>query len=227
MVLIGPALSVLTGIPVDPDAPHARQWLIDELAKPEYQAAKPSWFDLLAQAVKDWFASLTLPSASGAGNVFLIVAIVAVLALIVAAFLVFGVPRRARRTRTGTVLDADDGRTADRLRADAAAAAAAGRWSDAVVDRFRAIALALRERTVVTMMPGTTAHEVAERAAPVFPAHAGALRQAAAVFDAVRYLGRTGTADDYDTLTRLDDALRGSRPQLGPDADASALLAPR
>jgi len=218
---------VRAGIPVDPDAPHARQWLIDELAKPEYQAAKPTWFDLVAQAIKDWFASLWLPDASGAGNVFLIVAIVVVLALIVVAFLVFGVPHRARRTQPGAVLDVTDTRTADRLRADASAAAAAGRWSDAVLDRFRAIALALRERTVIAMMPGTTAHEVAERAAPVFPAHAGALREAAAAFDAVRYLGREATASDYDRLAELDGALRVTRPAHDADAMLPASVSAR
>lgn len=217
MVLIPAVLFLPTGIPVDPDAPHARQWLIDELAKPEYQAAKPTWFDLVSQAIKDWLASLHVPGA-GDGNLFLIIAAVIVLAIVVTAFLVFGVPRLSRREPAADVFE-DDGRSADELRVAAKAAAAKGDWSAALLDRFRAVALSLRERAVVPIMPGTTAHEVAERAAPVFPANAEELRAAAASFDGVRYLGRSATRAAYDRVSALDDRLRRARPSTGrPDA---------
>jgi hypothetical protein len=212
VILIGVAVFARAGIPVDPDAPHARQWLVDELAKPEYQAARPTWFDLVTKAIRDWLGSLRLPDVAGTGSVFLIVAIVIAIALVATAFLVFGVPRLSRRARSGAVLDADDGRSADDLRAAAQAAARAGSWSEAVLERFRAITLGLRERTVVSIMPGTTAHEVAERAAPVFPEHADALRAAASAFDGVRYLGHAGTSVDYEQLSRLDDHLLRARP---------------
>jgi hypothetical protein len=53
-----PRGEVLLRIPVDPDSPEAKQWLIDELSKPQYQAAKPTWFDLLAKSINDWLSSL-------------------------------------------------------------------------------------------------------------------------------------------------------------------------
>lgn len=212
MVVSGVAGLLRWGIPVDPDAPHARQWLIDELSKPEYQAAKPTWFDIVSQAIKSWFASLRVPDASGAGGVFLIVAVIVALALVVTAFLVFGAPRLSRRERAGAVFDTADVRSADQLRSSARAAAGAEDWSAAVLDRFRAVAAALRERTVVSVLPGTTAHEVAERAGVAFPALADELRAAAAAFDAVRYLGRGGSRSAYERIARMDDELRRSRP---------------
>ena len=38
-------------VPVDPDAPEARDWLLDELSKQQYQAAKPTFIDLIAQQI--------------------------------------------------------------------------------------------------------------------------------------------------------------------------------
>ena len=45
-------------IPVVPDAPEARRWLLEELSRPEYREAEPTAFDLAAQAVRDWLAAL-------------------------------------------------------------------------------------------------------------------------------------------------------------------------
>ena len=52
-------------VPVDPDAPEARDWLVRELANPEYEAARPTWFDLLAQRVVEWFESLRFTPGEG------------------------------------------------------------------------------------------------------------------------------------------------------------------
>ena len=40
-------------VPVDPEPPEARQWLVDELSKPQYQAAKPTLFDQIAKAISE------------------------------------------------------------------------------------------------------------------------------------------------------------------------------
>ena len=50
-------------VPVDPDAPEAKQLLVDELAKPEYQNAKPTWFDLIMQSILDWINGLQVGQA--------------------------------------------------------------------------------------------------------------------------------------------------------------------
>jgi len=200
-------------IPVDPSAPDAQQWLRDELAKAPYQAAQPTWFDRLSQAILDWFSSLTF-SGDGSNGWIPLVATVLGIALLVAAILVFGLPRRARRRRsTAGLFAADDRRTADQLRRSAAAAAAAGDWTLASEEAFRAIAQGLAERTILRPTPGTTAHSVAELAAAAFPDERARLRSGANMFESVRYLGGTGTEQGYTALVALDADLRTARPR--------------
>lgn len=201
------------GIPVDPSAPDAQQWLRDELAKAPYQAAQPTWFDRLSQAILDWFSSLTVGGDGSNGWIPLIATLIGI-ALLVAAILVFGLPRRARRRRSAAGLfAAEDRRTADQLRRSAAAAASAGDWTLANEEAFRAIAQGLAERTILRPTPGTTAHSVAELAAAAFPDERARLRNGANVFESVRYLGGTGTEQGYTDLVALDAALRAARPR--------------
>jgi hypothetical protein len=204
-----------SGIPVDPDAPEAQQWLRDELAKAPYQAAQPTWFDRLSQAVFDWFASLSF-TGDGSDGWLSVIGILVGVAVVVAAVLIFGLPRRARRRRqqaAGLFAD-DDRRTAAELRRAAASAAAAGDWTLACEEAFRACAQALAERTIVRPTPGTTAHSVAELAAVAFPAQRDRLREGANVFESVRYLGGSGTESGYRALVDLDADLQTARPQL-------------
>jgi len=201
------------GIPVDPDAPDAQQWLRDELAKAPYQAAQPTWFDRLSQAILEWFSTLSFVGDGSNGWIPLVATLIGI-ALLVAAVLVFGLPRRARRRRSAAGLfAADDRRTADQLRASAAAAAAAGDWTRASEEAFRAIAQGLAERTILRPTPGTTAHRVAELAALAFPDEQDRLRTGAGVFESVRYLGGAGTEQGYSELLSLDTDLRAARPR--------------
>ncbi|MDQ1583477.1 MAG: hypothetical protein QOF36_1531 [Microbacteriaceae bacterium] len=200
-------------VPVAPDAPEARQWLIDELAKSAYQAARPTWFDLASQAVREWFGSLFSTSANGDGGILVPILVAVIVALLLAAFLIFGVPRLNRRSAApGEILGTDDRRNAAMLRRDAASAAAAGDWTLAIEELFRALARGLAERTIVTVSPGTTAHDFGLRAAMAFPDERARLVRAATVFDGVRYLDTRGTEDDYTQLADLERALRAARP---------------
>lgn len=202
---------------LDPDADQARELLQQELADPRYRAAQPSWFDLLAQAVRDWFASLGAPSGDGGASVAAIVGVVVVAAVVIVVLLVTGVPRLRRRSAVaGSVLEADDQRSAARIRAAAAAAANRGDWDAAVAEAFRAIARSLAERTIVTASPGTTAHGIAERAAAALSAEAASLRSAADDFDRVRYLGGHGDEAAYRRILALDERVRAARPALDP-----------
>lgn len=200
--------------PLTPDDDTARRWLEHELAKPQYAAARPSWFDLLSQRVADWFGSLQLHGAGGGASAWLAVIGVALVVLILAgALLRFGLPRLNRRSRgRGVTGDVADARSAEQLRAAADRAARDGEWDLAVVERFRAIAASLAERTVVSVRPGTTAREVAAAAASVFSAEGRALADAAATFDAARYLGHHMAAGDHDRLRGLDERLRHAAP---------------
>lgn len=213
--------ALLAAVPVTPGGDQARQWLLDELAKPVYQEARPTFFDLIAQAVLQWFQDLFTKRGTAAPPVLLAAALIVLVALVVVALLLFGLPRLNRRSQAvGGLFGADDRRTADELRASARAALAAGDASRAILERFRALARGLDERTLVAVFPGTTADGFARRAADVFPADREALASAATVFDAVRYAGRAGTREEALAVADLDDRIAAARPQVALVASA-------
>ena len=201
-------------IPVDPDAPEARQWLREELSKAQYQAAEPTWFDRLSKAVLDWITSLTAPSGDVPWAWVPVILTVVIAAVLVATYLIFGPPRLRRRSRAPEeIFGVDDRRGAEDLRRAAAAAAAAGDWTLAGQEMFRALARGLIERSVLLVTPGTTAHAFADRAGAAFPDNAAGLAEAAASFDRLRYLGNPGTERDYLLILTLDGELRAARPR--------------
>lgn len=210
-------LTAATEVPLDPDADQAREWLILELAKPEYAAARPTLFDQIADAILRWIQSVLqgLQPVSGAGSTGLMPLILIVLfaAALIIAFLIFGVPRLNRRSRVapGSLFGDDDDRNGAQLRAAAESAAAQGDYSTAIAEMFRATARGLAERTIVTTHPGTTASGFAGAAGLAFPDSAEALRQSAATFDDVRYLARPGTEEAYRFVAELERTLRKSR----------------
>ena len=200
-------------VPVDPEPPEATQWLIDELAKPEYQAAKPTLFDQIAKAISDWFSSLQIGTVEGPPAFGLGVILVLVAAGLIVAFLIFGVPRLNRRSRVaGVLFGENDTRSAADMRRDAAAAASRGDFATATAELFRALARGLAERTLVTVTPGTTARGFAGRAGAAFPQFVERLVLAAEAFDGVRYLGQPGSAEGYESLVALESDLRAVRP---------------
>jgi hypothetical protein len=202
-------------VPVDPDAPEARELLLGELGKPEYEAARPNWFDVAAQAVWDWITSLFDGGFSGPPVVTLVILGVLLTVGIVLAFVLFGAPRLNRRSAAlGGVFGSTDVRDTAELRRAAEAAAARGDWTLGIQEMFRAMARGLAERAVLTASPGTTAHDLAERAGAQFPVFADRLRDAARVFDEVRYLGVDGTADRFQSVASLERELRAARPAL-------------
>ncbi|PVZ96378.1 hypothetical protein DDQ50_05570 [Amnibacterium flavum] len=207
------AAAALRSVPVDPDADEGRRLLTDELSKNVYQEAKPTWFDLLSQAVFDWFAPL-LDSANGAGGAIgLAVAVAAIAALIVAGFLIFGRPRlERRRAGAGALFGSSDERTADEIRGEAERLARDGDYTEAIEEMFRAMARGLDERTLVDVVPGTTAGSFARDAARPFPDEAERLRAASADFDRVRYLGGSGSSERYEAMADLEKRLRTARP---------------
>ncbi|WP_243844458.1 DUF4129 domain-containing protein [Salinibacterium sp. ZJ454] len=202
-------------VPLDPDADEARDWILRELTDPAYQAARPNWFDMLAQSIWEWFTSLQFDG--GDGPPFLAFAVFGAIVLValVVAFLIFGLPRLNRRSRAaGLLFGDDDARTAAEQRSAAQSAAARSEWNLAIAEMFRAIARGLTERTIVTTSPGTTAHDFARCAGGTFGEHAAGLEAAATTFDGVRYLGKTGTAEQYQQVATLEQALRATRPAL-------------
>jgi hypothetical protein len=208
----GLAVALSADVPVDPGAAEARRWIIAELSKPAYQAAKPTWFDLLSSAFWKWLTSLHFGD-GGASWPLMLIAVVVVAAAVVVAFLIFGSPRLNRRSvLERTLFGEDDDRNADAMRASASAAAACGDWALAIEELFRAVARGLSERTIVVTNPGTTARDFAVRAGGYFPELATRFVVAAQHFDAVRYLGRSGSEEAYLALAELEKAVRSMRP---------------
>lgn len=199
-------------VPVRPDGDTAQQWVLQELAKPPYQAAQPSPFDRAVQALLDWFTSLFDVKGSNTPPLLLGIAILIVVVVLVVALLLFGLPRVNRRSRAGTLFGEDDRRTADKMRRAAEAAMASDDWSLAVLERFRAVARGLDERTLVAVFPGTTASAFTASAARIFPTELGELRAAAELFDAVRYADETATREDAMSVAALDDRIAAARP---------------
>lgn len=205
-------------VPLQPGGDEGRRLLTDELAKQPYQAARPSPFDLLAQAIGRFLASIFGRSGDPASRVLLVVGVLVVVALLVAALLLYGLPRINRRSRLAAegVFGDSDRRSADAIRAAAARAVATGDYSLGVLEAFRALARGLEERTLVALFPGTTAVGFARSAARALPEESAALREAAAWFDGVRYAGRPGTEVQWRRITALDDRAVAARPQLVP-----------
>ncbi len=199
--------------PLDPTAPEAKDLILRELAKPEYTAARPTWFDRATSEFWDWLQSLEVVGASGPSAFGVLVFVGLLVIGIIVAFLVFGLPRLNRRTSVGRdVFGEDDARTADELRTSAHAAASGGDLDLAVIEMFRALVRGLHERTIVASSPGMTADSFATRAGLVFPQHTVGLIVAARAFDDVRYLGQPATTESWGTLRELDDAVQRTSP---------------
>ena len=211
-----------SAVPVTPGADEARSWLEHELLDPVYHSSRS-----LLQRVLDWLRQ-QFDGAPRFGAPSLVVASVVVGVLLVVAALAFwvaGPVRRSRRVRTaGAVRAGDDRRTADQLRAAADEAAAQGRWTLAVAERFRAIVRDLEQRTVLDDRPGRTADEAVAAAAARLPDLGADLRRAARRFDDVVYGDGPADSADDTWLRGLDDRVAHARASAGISAARSDAL---
>jgi len=212
---------IVLQIPVTPGPDEAREWAERELADPAYDAAQPTVIDRIAQAIGEFLDRLFNSSVGGEWSPVLgVVVLVVIAALVVGALLIWGRPRLAHRVSAAStaLFGEDETRSAAELRASAEAHAAAGRWDQAVVERYRALARGLEERDVIDALPGTTARALAVRATESFPGQAAGLHAGAAAFDDVRYLRRRGTAQMYAGIAATDEEIARTRPARLADA---------
>lgn len=206
--------------PVEPGADEARRWAEDELSKADYTQGA-SLMERLAQALTDFLADLL--SGEGTGTLAplgYVLALLALLALLGAAFAIAR-PLLAARRRERTDVMEDETRSAAELDSAAQTAAAAGRWHDAVVDGFRAIVRSAEERTFLDPRPGRTAHEAAWDAGESAPEAAHALHAASRTFDEVRYSDAVATRSHYETVRAAWDALALARPVVSTRPEAT------
>jgi hypothetical protein len=200
----------VSAVPVSPDRGQARDWANQELAKHEYQDAKPG----LIERGLDWAGGKLhlLNFGAGAPSAVGLLVVVLLVAAVVG-FLIYragGIHRIARRPATQVLparhtTAAEHRDAADRL-------AAAGQWNLAVVERFRAIARELEERALLSPQPGRTALEVAREGGAALPGLATGLLTAARYFDDVSYGHFSVGADADQALRDLDDQLRAAQP---------------
>lgn len=196
-------------VPVELGRDEARELARRELADPRYDS-EPG----LAQRFIEWLleqVSRLLDAAAGAlTSTIGAVLLALIIAIIVAIVLRYSPLARRAATRATPLFD-DSRRTAREFRAAADAASREQRWSEAVVERFRAVIATLEERSVLDRRPGRTADEAARDAGVALPGLSTELAAAARVFDGVHYGGDDATADDDGRLRELDDAVTGAR----------------
>ena len=201
------------GPPLDPSSPEAQQWVRAELAGSEYVTEPSIW-----QRFLEWLSSL-FDGRSGPGllpswGVVLVVAVLLAVVALVVLRLVRPEAVTRRRASATAPLD-DEGLSAADYRRRARESTDRGDWDAVLLDGYRAIAASALERTLLTELPGRTAHEVSIALAPVFPVHADALASAASSFDDVRYGHRRTTKAQAMATTELDTELLRTRPALG------------
>ena len=208
-----PVTAPFDGPPLDPTSPEAQQWVRDELAGGEY-LTEPSVWQRFLEWLSGLFAGQSGPGLLPTWGVVLVVAVLlAVVALVVLRVVR---PEAVTRGRTSAVAAVDDeGLSAADYRDRARASTALGDWDAVLLDGYRAMTASAVERTLLTELPGRTAHEVALALAPVFPTHADALASAASSFDDVRYGHRGTTRTQALATTELDAELLRTKPRLG------------
>ncbi|MDS0135000.1 MULTISPECIES: DUF4129 domain-containing protein [unclassified Amycolatopsis] len=202
----------LTDVPVDIDRDAARRAAEQELSDPKYREARPSFLQeigrWLGEQLDKLLNSLSSDVPGGIFGVLLVLALLIVLVVVIRV----RTGKVARAARADRVVFGGQRRSAADYRRSAAEAAAAGRFDDAVRDRFRAVVRALEERALLDVRSGRTADEAAAEAGQLLPNVADQLRQGARLFDDVHYGGREGTEAAYRTLTELDERCRRERP---------------
>lgn len=200
--------------PVDIGRDAAREAAQRELSKPVYHQNDPGLLQRALDRFWEWVGDLFDHASSATpGGTLGLVAIAVFAALAIAAlWWRLGAPTRTAGP-AGALFDAGVRSAADH-RTAADALAAAGRWSEAVQERMRAVVRSLEERTLLDPRPGRTADEAAAEAAVSLPSHAGALRAAARTFDDITYGARPADEAMYASLRDLDHALTRTKPLL-------------
>ncbi|PPF45879.1 hypothetical protein C5B85_04215 [Pseudoclavibacter sp. AY1F1] len=202
--------------PLDIDEDSARELLQRELSKSEYTQASPTWLDIWIEDFWNWVNDILQPIEGVPGGFSPIALIIGAIVVLGVIALLVGRPILVQRARRSTTIPPDlfdgDNRSAQELRASAAAAAAREDFETAVIEQFRALARAVNNRTVIALSPGMTATTVADATIAAFPAHAHGLHRAASSFNAARYLGLGASEDDWQHLRSLDSALEATKP---------------
>jgi hypothetical protein len=197
-------VNTVGGPPITRDG--ARAAADRELSKSIYHRYDDPWPVRAFNWVQHWIGRLLddVAQHSPGGGAGAVAVLVAVVVLLIALRWRLGPLRRTDRM-TRPVLDVSTATSAD-YRREAVAAAADGRWSDAIIARMRALARGLEETSELSARPGRTADELAVEVASGRPQAADVTARAARIFDEVAYGNRSGSAAGYAAVVEADDA---------------------
>lgn len=199
--------------PITPDREEARRWAEEELSKPQYPEAQPSWIDQMWRDFLDWLNSLEGDGSTDGGTFAVPVIIALAVILIVIAILVVRPRLNARRRPAATgIYGKDPAVDAAAYRKRAQAAAGNGDWPTAVVEQFRALVRSAEERDIIESRAGRTADEAATHLGQVFGTAQSRLDDAAYLFDAVLYGKQAAKQEDFDSVRLLDSDLLDMAP---------------
>lgn len=211
--------------PVDPDREEARRWVVEELSKPQYASAKPSWIEEIWNQFVEWLRSLNGDSISGPNIGIPLIGALAVVLIVVAVMVVR--PRlNARKRKSVEVFGDEPSVNADAFRTRASAAASRGDWQTAVVEQFRAVVRSAEDRAVIDIQAGRTADEAAAQLGRAFGMASARLGNAARLFDGVKYGKAAATASDHAAVLALDSELSAMKPDFSGQA-SNGLAVPR
>ncbi|WP_203338548.1 DUF4129 domain-containing protein [Nocardioides limicola] len=196
----------MSSSPLSPSGDEGRSLLRREMLRPEYHE------EALFERLLMWLTRRVdrLIDVAGALPGGSVVAAVLVLAALVAAgaWLATRANWSKRRVPDPEPVLVDTSVTAAQWQQRARQALTDGRFTEALLDAFRAVAATAVEDGLLDDLPGATAHEVAGRLADLRVEVAAALRVAADRFDEVRYGAGAATADDVHKVLDLIDPLR-------------------
>ncbi len=193
-----------------------------ELSKPEYHP-HPSPIQGIINTLLSFLTRL-YNAASGAvpGGWWGLVALAALAVIVTAGLLHWIGPVARTRRGSGPLTAAGEKRTARHHRRDAGQLAGNGDYAAAILECVRAMAAELEERGVLLPRTGRTADEFAQEAGQALPMHAGALRDAARLFDEVCYGKRPGSRAGYERLGELDRLIMASAPRVARSGGTGA-----
>lgn len=199
---------------IDPE--RADELLEQELSDAVYRQFEPSLLQRLWTRFSEWLTELVdgLGAGSPAAWVSAVLAVLLVAGAVALAAWVVGPIRRRRRLREEVSVVADRRATGEDLLADALHREASGDLRGAVLVGMRSLVRNLEERTLLEAAEGMTAHEVAERAAVLFPQLRGVLDGAATDFDRAAYSMAPTPAAAAQRTTQLARYLRTLEPRL-------------
>jgi uncharacterized protein DUF4129 len=186
----------------------------EELSKPVYHPRDSLTYRIL-HAVSDWLSRLFQSASKLPGGWWSLVALAALAVVVVAVVLAWAGPVVRSRRRPRELAAGGPGRGARDHRDAAGRFAEAGDYGAAICETVRAIAADLDERGVLLPRAGRTADEFAAEAGQAIPDQAPGLREAALLFDEIRYGQRPGNQAGYRRVRELDGAVSAAAGRAG------------